>query len=503
MRLPRIRWKPLLLLTGIAGVLGAIAIVVLLPKRTGIEGWDRRVAPRATVVTTDASVAAAFAPQGAPYRAAAYESLMLYALEGWSAYRTAGGERAHYPGLKSENGRSVEGLEGFARMFPVAAAWMASGRPAAIRTAGGTVDLADTFANGLAVGTDPANPGYWGRIGDYSQRLVESADIALALWLSREQVWARLDPAVRTRVVAWLTDALTSQPFEGNWQLFPLVVHRALRALGVDVSRWDERMASNWQFFTTFHRGEGWFFDPPNGFDYYNAWSIHYAMFWLTRMDPGFDRAFVQGTLKTFVPFYKHLFGPQGHPLIGRSVCYRTAAPLPLLTAQVLAPDAVTRGEAMRAMDLTWSHFVQRGALSAGTVTQGFCGPDAAVVAMYTGPSSCLWALRSLVVAFALDRELGLFDAERAPLPVERADFEITNGTIGWTVRGRRESGHIDVTIAANPEGAAPPLFPYAFKHRAFEWLTHKPRRPSNEAALYGRRSYTTEAPVSCTPAAR
>jgi hypothetical protein len=503
MRFPRISLALLLKLAIAGGLLFAVAVVVLLPKRTGIEGWSARPTARSNTVTTNEAVARAFDPKANRYDAAAYEALARYMLEGWAGYRTPDGERAHYPGAKSESGHRVDGLEGYARMFPMAAAWLASGRPAVIQTSQGPVDLVETFARGLATGTDPKHPAYWGAVTSYSQRLVEAADIALGLWLARETVWVRLDAPTRARVTAWLTEAVASEPYDGNWQMFPLLVHRSLKALGADVSRFDERIQTSWEYFKTFHRGEGWFFDPPNGFDYYNAWSIHYAMFWLTRMDPAFDREFVASTLSDFAGFYKHLFGPQGQPLMGRSVCYRTAAPVPLLTAQALAPQAVSKGEAMRALDLTWSGFIARGALADGTVTQGFCGTDISLVPLYTGPSSCLWALRSLVVAFALDRELGLFAAERAPLPVERADFSVVNKTIDWTVTGTRDSGRVVLTLGGNPEGAAPGVQPYGFKHRALEWLMEKPRRPDNHAALYGRRTYSSDAPLAQCPAVR
>lgn len=487
----------LLALALLGTVMLAIAVVVLLPKRTGVQGWNDRVAPRDNTVVTDAALTAAFAPSAAPYGASAYEAAARYAFEGWAAYRTADGERANYPGAKSENGGAVDGFEGFARMFPLAAAWLASGRPSTIPVTGGTLDLAETFARGLAAGTDPTRPTYWGRIGDFNQRIVEAADVALGLWLSRDHVWAKLDAPARARVVEWLSGAVAAQPYEGNWQLFPLVTHRALAALGADVSRWDARLQSSWEFFRQFHRGGGWFFDPPHGFDYYNAWSIHYSMFWLARIDPDFDRKFVATTAADFARFYVHLFGPQGQPLMGRSVCYRTAAPLPLLTAASLAPGSIPVGQAMRAMDLTWSVFVQRGVFADGSVTQGFCGADLSTLAPYSGPASCLWALRGLVVAFALDRELGLFAAPREALPVERGDFSVTQPDIGWTVSGTQSSGRVVLTLASNPEGDGPARVPYGRKHQALEWLMHKPRRPDNSAALYGRRTYASDAPVA------
>lgn len=497
MRFPKIRFALLFKLAIAGAVLFSVAVVMLLPKRTGIEGWNERASPRANTVTTDGSLQARFTPGAARTDRDSYDALVRYFLEGWAAYRTPEAARAHYPGAASESGRRSDGLEGFARMFPMAGAWLAAGRPDTLDTAAGPFPLAETFARGLIAGTDPSNPAYWGEIRDYSQLLVESADVALGLWLSRESVWKRLKPEEQRRVVEWLSGALRSEAYEGNWQLFPLVVHRSLKALGADVSRFDARMQSNWEFFRTFHRGDGWFFDPPNGFDYYNAWSIHYAMFWLQRIDPGFDPVFVKQVQGDFASKYKHFFGPTGHPMMGRSVCYRMAAPVPLLTALSLAPNAVSKGEAMRALDLTWSLFLQRGAVADGSVTQGWCGADPATLARYSGPASCLWALRSLVVAYALDRELGLFDAPREPLPVERDDFKIALPVPGWTIAGTRATGVVTLTIDANPEGDGPPLRPYGVRSRAMEWLTHAPKRPDNHAALYGRRTYSSDRPLT------
>jgi len=478
-------------------LLTVAAAIVLLPKRTGVDGWSDRAEARANVVTTDARVRELFrSPTPAP-GPAAYEALAAYFLEGWNAYRTPGSERAHYPGAPSKGGRLADGLEGFSRMFPLASAWLASGRPGILKTSTGSMDIAQAFAEGLANGTDPGSPHYWGAVRDYSPQLVESADIALGLWLSRDFVWKRLDPGVRAGVVQWLIGSLESEPFDGNWQLFPLLVHRSLKALGVDVGRWDARMDTSWEYFKSFQRGDGWFFDPPNGFDYYNAWSIHYALFWLRQMDPDLDPGFIAKAQAEFAAFYKHLFGPQGHPEMGRSVCYRMAAPVPLLTAQALAPHAVSRGEAMRALDLTWSVFIGRGAIADGTVTQGFCGADLSTLALYSGPASCLWSLRSLVVAFALDGPLNLFASGREALPVERGDFRVSAEAPGWTVVGTHETGKIELFVHGNPSDGGGSLVHYGWPHRAKEWLLKAPRRPDNKAALYGRPSYASDRPVS------
>jgi len=490
----------------IAGLTLAVAawLWAVSTGRLGVEGWRERASPIETTAAPLIALQARFAKAGGRVDASDYELLTTYFFEGWAAYRTPRAERAHYPGLPSASGRRSDGLEGYARMFPLAAAWLASGRAPLIPTAKGPLDLAEVFARGLVTGTDPASPDYWGPITDYSQTLVESADIALGLWLARKEVWARLSPLEQRQVASWLMQALGSQPYDGNWQLFPMLVHRSLKALGVDVSHFDARMQTNWEIFRSFYRGQGWFDDPPHGLDDYNAWSIHYALFWLQRIDPGFEQAFISQAQGEFARFYLNLFGPQGHPQRGRSTCYRMATPAPLLASLATAPGAIPRGQAMRALDLTWSWFIGHGALAAGSVTAGLCGDDPALQANYSGPASCLWSLRPLVMVFALDRELGLLDAAREPLAVERGDFVVTHATTGWTIRGTRATGAIDLLIDANPpedtSGGGPALKPYRLSTQLVEALVQAPRRPDNTDALYLRRHYATDKPIGRCP---
>ncbi|MCX7204307.1 MAG: DUF2264 domain-containing protein [Burkholderiales bacterium] len=373
---PRMR-RALQVMTALALLLSAGLAAHELRARRAVAGWTERALPIEPQAMPLARVRAGFERMDAP-GAADYDALALHLLEGWTAYRTPDAERAHYPGKPSDAGRAQDGLEGFARMLPLAAVRWAGGASPVIATVSDAqqADLVALFAQGLKVGTDPVHPNYWGAIRDYSPQLVEAADIALGLWIGRAQLWDGLDAGTRQQVSDWLIGALTSQPHEGNWQLFPLIVHRALQGLGVDVRRFDARMTSNWEHFRSLHRGDGWFEDPPNGFDFYNAWGVHYGLYWLRRMDPNFEPEFIGQAQGAFAGFQRHLFSQRGHPLMGRSVCYRMAAPTPLLAAQFTAPDAVASGEALRALDLTWSWFLRQGAIKAGAPTSGFASPQ-------------------------------------------------------------------------------------------------------------------------------
>lgn len=52
-----------------------------------------------------------------------YKALFRYFANGFVKYRSLSGALVHYPGAKSIHGLTIEGLEGFARFFPLAAAW--------------------------------------------------------------------------------------------------------------------------------------------------------------------------------------------------------------------------------------------------------------------------------------------------------------------------------------------------------------------------------------------
>ena len=61
---------------------------------------------------------------------------------------------------------------------------------------GGNPELWNTFMHGLISGTDPANPEYWGNVGDYDQKIVEMAAIGLALAIAPEKVWDPLTKVI-------------------------------------------------------------------------------------------------------------------------------------------------------------------------------------------------------------------------------------------------------------------------------------------------------------------
>src|SRR5690606_2785539 len=114
------------------------------------------------------------------------------------------------------------------------------------------------------------------------------------------------------------------------------------------------------------------------------GWAIHYSLFWLTQIDPNFDPDFIKKSNIEFVDFYKHLFSRNGFPMMGRSVCYRAAAPAPIVAGAILSPEIISPGLALNAIDASWKYFIENNALKAGKVTQGFFKEDLSLLDGYS-----------------------------------------------------------------------------------------------------------------------
>lgn len=438
-----------------------------------------------------------------PPGAGAYDSLFRYFITGWESYRTPEGSGAVYPGLPSKHGAAADRMEGFARLAPLVAAWISSGRTSSVELYdGSTMNLGALLRVGVLAGTDPRSPGYWGPINHRDQRIVEASDVALALWLTRPTLWSRLSAAEQAQVGRWLYQVNGKRVSDNNWHLFVTFTNVVLHALGQPADLIAARQ--HYTRLKSFYRGDGWFSDGPSAaFDYYNAWGIHYLLYWLDRVDPNWDAEFIRDSFGLFLRKYRYLFGPGGFPIRGRSVCYRMAVPAPVIAGLSLNPPTVPADEARRMLDEIWQYFLARGAARAGTVTQGYCGPDPRILDNYSGPASCLWSLRSLVMAFSLPPDHPFWTATAGWSPVDTADVDVSIPTIGWRIVGRKGSGYVSILNADSARSDQTVLRSAGLIHRAGEYIFGRPFRPENTQAKYHRGVYRGDQPFcGCTNSA-
>ncbi len=438
---------------------------------------------------------------------ARYSQVFRYLLTSFCDRMRPGGAAADQPGAPSQHGRDVDAMEAFSRLAPLLAAWVAGGRPAVIEDLRQRyIDVLALLREGLAAGTNPEGAAYWGDIGDRDQRIVEAADIARALWICRDVLLPLLTKVERERIAAWLNQVNSKSLPDNNWSLAVTLVDEVLHSLGFQAEM--DQAARRFARFMTFYRGEGWFSDGPNpqAIDWYNVWASHYELFWLRELSSGYRTPALDEIVGTFAATMPYLLSPQGIPIMGRSVCYRLAAPAPLVAACLASPpgDAVvTPGLARHALDAVWRYFVSHGGFKDGCITQGYCGTDLRILDNYSGPSSALWGTRPLVLAFLAGPDTRFWTAPEELLPVEVSSFVRAIPSVGWEIVGDHPSADVRILLRDSPRDTpvvTDALEPFRLFQKTRGLLQGQPRRPANRRAKYELPVYSSKTPFCGCP---
>ncbi|MFI6373686.1 DUF2264 domain-containing protein [Streptomyces sp. NPDC050546] len=339
-------------------------------------------------------------------------------------------DRALYylPGDRTSwSGRLSDGLEGYARTLLLAAFRRDE-------------KALERYATGLAAGVS----GVWPRIEDRGQPLVEAASIALALRLTREQLWDRLDDGVRQRTAAWLGDALTAEAWPCNWELFPVTVGGFLAEVGHEPDASRAAIDRGLERIEQWYLGDGWYTDGDGRkFDYYNGWAMHlYPVLhaWLDGDERLLD--LYGDRLSRHLSDYARLFGGDGAPMHqGRSLTYRFATTAPLWLGALTARTPLSPGETRRLASGALRYFLDRGAVDdRGLLSLGWHGPDASVLQGYSGPASPYWASKGFL-GLLLPADHEVWTAAEEPGPAERDDAVTPVGPPNWLLQSTRSDG--------------------------------------------------------------
>ncbi|EPQ9917474.1 DUF2264 domain-containing protein [Vibrio vulnificus] len=424
------------------------------------------------------------------------ETWVSYTAEAFEHYAVWDYSHAYYPGRPSQQTARTDAIEGVSRVLPTLAAWLHAhpeGTPL-LGLNGKPMDVVAIIRSALLAGTDPSHQGYWGELHDYDQRICESADLALVLWLSKKQVWAQFDTRQKQQVSAWFKQVNQLNTVDNNWHLFILTVQFVLKDL-TDEDRVDR---DKYERIKEFYVGDGWFRDGANGnYDYYNAWGFFYSLYWLDQIDPSFDRPFIQQAMSDFVAGYRYFFTPQGLPLFGRSACYRLSASAPLLAAVDQHSSAIELGEAKRAFRTNLQYFIANGALKNGAPTQGVFGDDGRLVDNYSGPASSFWSLRALNIALYSAQRIGLWEAQETPLEIEKGGFDFTLSAIEARVIGTFKTKEVTVLFQSDYTDKQSPisrqLSRQSLKYKCLELIVGRAARPKNNLLRKGITCYSSK----------
>jgi hypothetical protein len=409
--------------------------------------------------------------------------------------------RVLYPDDRRGLPDSVDAIESFARIASAWGAWLRDPANSATLTfEDHELNLETLLRDALLDGTNLSNPHtYWGDIGHLDQRIVESADIAVAIWMSRERVFNKMTAAEQAQVIAWLAQVDGKGTYTDNWILFTAMAQAVRHHLGFPspIGDLDNRLLQIGEFY----RGDGWYVDgPTDEFELYNAWMFgwHYLLWtWIDGDRRPDHRQQVLERGRSFIDGFLHFFGANGsYPAWGRSVVYRFAALAPFAVGHFLkiAPD--DPGLLRRVSSGCIRYFYDHGIFDPEDhfVRQGFHGDFPPAGEAYISPGSPYWCCHGLF-ALTFDRDDPFWTATESALPVERDDFELVLPAPGFVVSGRKATGQVLLLNSRSGQEHDAPRHNYTSKYGKLAFSTHF---PFNVLPVHG--SYTPDAMISLTP---
>ncbi len=396
---------------------------------------------------------------------------------------------------------SVDAIESFARIAAVWGAWLRNpANPAILKFQDYQINLEALLHRALLDGTDSSNPAtYWGQIDHMDQRIVESADIAVALWMSRERVFSKMTAAEQIQIISWLAQVDGKGTYTDNWILFTAMVQAIRYHLGFPCpeAELDFRLLQ----IAEFYRGDGWYVDGPDAeFELYNAWMFgwHYLLWaWIDgERRPDHSRLVLERG-RSFIDGFLHFFGANGsYPAWGRSVVYRFAALAPFAVGHFLDIAPQNPGLLRRVSSGCIRYFFERGMFDGEGhfLRQGYHGNFPPAGEAYISPGSPYWCSHGLF-ALTFDRDDPFWTATEAPLPVEQEDFELVLPAPGFVLSGRRDTGQVLLLNSRSGQEHDAPGHNYTSKYGKLAYSTHFPFN-----VLPVRGSYAPDAMISLTP---
>ncbi|WEX90344.1 DUF2264 domain-containing protein [Sinorhizobium garamanticum] len=231
-------------------------------------------------------------------------------------YFSRGNARVRLDAAAGHFDRAAADLEGFARPLWGLAPFSAGG---------GQFAHWDRYAEGIANGTDPNHPEFWGSVNGRDQRMVELAALGFALALVPEKLWDPLSPRAKDNLVAYLIHARQFDYADNNWKFFRIFVDIALDRLGIEYDR-----SLTKQYLTElegFYIADGWYRDGNvRRIDHYIPFAMHfYGLIYSRLVDDDYARRYRERAL-AFAQDFRHWFGQDGATLpFGRSLTYRFA----------------------------------------------------------------------------------------------------------------------------------------------------------------------------------
>ncbi|WP_370977869.1 DUF2264 domain-containing protein [Agaribacterium sp. ZY112] len=427
------------------------------------------------------------------------EFLVRYFISSFLAHCDEFYTRCYFAGACSRDTKEMDAIEGCTRMLPFLA--LALKNQHSLNTKDlddNDVDLQSILKTCFICATNPEHTAYWGKPRTYQQIVCEAADVALALWISKEQVWHSYSDSEQQQILHWLEQMLECEVVDNNWHLFAFTIQTVI----ANLTGSELKGLKSYTRIKEFYVGDGWFSDGEGEkFDYYNSWAFHYSLFWLQQINKNLDPDFITSSNAAFCSTFKYFFSREGMPFFGRSACYRLAAPTALLAGAQLSKkaDSYNYGnkykESSAIFDSVWSHFIAKGSIENGIPTQGYYKENLNFLDAYSGPGSSLWCLRSLNLLLWDFNTFIEHHEESYALPSESNFKPIIIEAIDAKLY---KDGKGDILM----HWLKRPYLPAKVKHQSTinklkEFYRKTPKRPTNNHIKNRLQTYSTQKPYT------
>lgn len=341
-----------------------------------------------------------------------YRALMHTLLDPLKPLYSEGGARLRIGGAGVTYNEDAIELEAFSRpLWALVPFWLGGGRDA---------EFEDIYRRGLAHGTDPQHPEYWGGFADYDQRFVEMAAIACGLMFTPEVLWQPLSAQEKTHVARWLYGINEHSIPDCNWHFFRVLVNMALQKCGVQYSA--EKLEESLARLDSYYLDEGWYQDGASSQkDYYISFALHYYGLLYARVmeKQDVDRAArFKARAQRFAQDFIYWFAPNGAALpYGRSLAYRFGQaafwPACLFAGVETFPVGVVKGIVARHLE----YWLQQDIFDRdGVLTVGYAYPNLIMAERYNAPGSPYWGMKTFLL-LALPDAHPFWQAEAEPMP--------------------------------------------------------------------------------------
>lgn len=155
-------------------------------------------------------------------------------------------------------------------------------------------ELLTRWMKGLENGVDKASSEYWGDMGGFDQRMVETESICLAILSYPDIILPMISDKGKKDLVTWLQQINSNTMPANNWRWFRVFTNLTLtQHLNVALPSVQSVLDSDFALLDSFYEGQGWSSDGPWGeerrqADYYSgSFAMQFAQLLYVRFAVG------------------------------------------------------------------------------------------------------------------------------------------------------------------------------------------------------------------------